>query len=89
MNAKASGVIYDIRTHEVGSTCVSEFTIVHCDGEYWNVLAWQNSKMPRLVLLKEGDKVRVNGWLRQETYMGTDGLPKLYTEIVATELALL
>ena len=89
MDAKVNGVIYDIRTHEVGGTCVSEFAVMDCNGEYQRVLAWQNSRMPYLVLLKEGDKVCVKGWMRQETYMGIDGLPKLYSEIVATDVTLL
>ena len=57
--------------------------------EWHNVVVWQDKSSVDLSKVEKGSKVRVVGRLRQMKYTDTNGMEKIYYEILASEFQLI
>lgn len=95
------GAVGSVRTQTYSDNVMARFTIATnyaykdkegaavIDTSWHNVVAWQNKNFPDLTKIEKGSKIYVQGRLRYQKYVGTDGLERVATEIVANKLNVL
>ena len=86
------GAVGTVRANEVNGHTVQNFSLYtqyisqRADGTCVGEGTWHNITAWDKVQVNKGDSVRVVGRVRQMKYTGTDGLDKIFNEVVASEV---
>ena len=56
------------------------------DTSWHNVIAWEGRKIPCIDRIAKGTKLHVIGRIRYQKYTGVDGVDRISTEILASEI---
>lgn len=56
------------------------------DTSWHNVVAWEGQKVPCIDRIKKGTKLHVVGRIRYQRFTGVDGVDRISTEILASEI---
>ena len=95
------GVVGTARTHTVGNTLVARFSLATnfasmdaqgfpiIETTWHSVTAWEGERCRNLSSITKGSHVYVQGRLRCQKYIGTDGFERSCFEVVAQEVKLL
>ena len=95
------GEVGNIRTQTIFDQQVSNMSVMTqeiytnkegiaiAETTWHNVVVWQDKSSVDLSKVEKGSKVRVVGRLRQMKYTDTNGMEKIYYEILASEFQLI
>ena len=93
-----TGVVGRVNTQNVSDHKVANFSVVTeesfrdvsgctiIETTWFNVVAWQDDKMPDLDTLERCSRVNVKGRLRLKRYINADGEPRTMNEVVASSV---
>ncbi len=59
------------------------------DTSWHNVIAWEGRNIQGLEKIAKGTKLHVLGRVRYQNYMGVDGVDRVATEIIASEVEII
>jgi len=94
-------MVGSIRLQTIGQRMVARFTVAtsraYHDAQgmaviettWHNVSAWQGKGLECIDKIKKGDKIYVVGRLKYSSFIGSDGVERNSTEIVATKINIL
>jgi len=95
------GIVGSIRTQEYSGSVMARIRLatnyeykggdgsVVVDTSWHNVIAWEGRNIHDLDMIDKGAKLYVEGRLRYQKYVGTDGVERISTDIIANKVEII